>query len=120
MVSPQKDFRIQRVVQDLNEDPFRTVPALARNCQISVSRLSHLFKDETGLNVRNYRLDRRLETAAGMLMLTGMSVKEVAYSAAYHHCSSFTRAFKTHFGVSPGSYRERQLRKAGVAACANK
>lgn len=112
MLCRQKDFRIQRVVQDLNQDPFRTVPELARDCHISASRLSHLFKDETGLNVRNYRLDCRLETAAGMLVSTDMSIKQIAYSAAYHHCSSFVRAFKTRFGMSPASYRRRQVRKA--------
>jgi hypothetical protein len=28
--------------------------------------------------------------------------KEIAYTAGYRHTSSFVRAFKTHFGLSPG------------------
>jgi AraC family transcriptional regulator of arabinose operon len=111
--SLQKDFRIQRVVKVLNQYPFHTLPQLAQNCQISTSRLSHLFKDQIGVNVKNYRLDCRLQAAAEMLVSSGMPIKEVAYTVGYRHSSSFVRAFKTHFGLSPAGYRRRQLEKAG-------
>jgi len=100
-VSDQRDVRIQGVVQVLNSDPFRTLPELAHNCQISTSRLTHLFKDEIGINVKHYRLDCRLQMAAEMLVTTKRPIKEIAYSAGYRHCSSFTRAFDTRFGLSP-------------------
>ena len=103
--SRQKDFRIQRVVQALTEDPSRTLPELALSCQISISRLIHLFKSEVGINLKNYRLDCRLQLAAAMLVSTTMPIKAVAYTAGYHHPSSFMRAFRTHFGVSPTDYR---------------
>lgn len=107
-VSGQKDFRIQRVAQVLNYDPSRTLPELAQNCQMSTSRLSHLFKDEIGVNVKHYRLDCRLQMAAEVLVSTDRSIKEIAYSAGYRHCSSFVRAFNTHFGLSPACYRKKQ------------
>jgi transcriptional regulator GlxA family with amidase domain len=108
----QKDYRIQKVVEVLNQDPSRTLPELAHSCQISVSRLSHLFKDEIGINVKNYRLDCRLQVAAVMLVSTDMPIKGIAYLAGYRHYSSFVRAFKTHFGLSPASYRKGQRRAA--------
>src|SRR5258708_34313279 len=92
--SRQKEFRIQKVVQVLNENPSRTLPELARSCQMSMSRLSHLFKHEIGTNVKNYRIDCRLQIAAAMLALTRMPIKEIAYTAGYCHSSSFVRAFK--------------------------
>ena len=107
-VSDQRDFRIHRIVQVLNNDPFRSLPELARNCQISASRLSHLFKDEIGVNVKHYRLDCRLQMAAEILISTDRSIKEIAYSAGYRHCSSFVRAFNTHFGLSPACYRKKK------------
>jgi len=111
-VSGQRDFRIQRAVQVLQNDPSRTVPELADNFQISASRLSHLFKDDIGVNLKHYRLDCRLQMAAEMLLSTDRPVKEIAYSAGYRHCSSFVRAFKTHFGLSPACYRKNRLRRA--------
>jgi AraC family transcriptional regulator, arabinose operon regulatory protein len=118
--SPQKDFRIQKVVQTLDQNPFRTVLQLAQNCQISTSRLSHLFKDEIGINVKNYLLDCRLQVAAEMLESSGMPIKEIAYTVGYRHSSSFVRAFKTHFGLSPVCYRRGQRGQAAAAASANK
>ena len=117
--SRQKDCRIQKVVQVLNENPSLTLPELAHSCQMSISRLSHLFKDEIGINVKYYRMDCRLQVAAAMLALTSMQIKEIAYAVRYHHSSSFARAFKTHFGLSPASYRT-ELGQAGAAARANK
>jgi AraC family transcriptional regulator of arabinose operon len=107
--SRQKDFRIQKVVQLLNQDPSHSLSELAHRNQISASRLSHLFRDEIGTNVKNYRLDRRLQLAAEMLVSTDMAIKGVAYSVGYGHCSSFVRAFKTRFGISPTSYRRLRL-----------
>jgi AraC family transcriptional regulator of arabinose operon len=110
--SVQKDFRIQKVVQVLNEYPSRTLPELADTCQISTSRLSHLFKSEIGTNVKNYRLDCRLRVAAEMLVSTDMPIKEIAYTTGYRHTSSFARAFRTHFGLSPACYRKGKLQQA--------
>ncbi len=107
-VSGQRDFRIQRVVQVLNNDLSRTLPELAQNSQISTSRLSHLFTDEIGIDVKHYRLDRRLQMSAEMLVSTDRPIKEIACSAGYRHCSSFVRAFTTHFGLSPAWYRKKQ------------
>jgi AraC family transcriptional regulator of arabinose operon len=106
--SRNKDRRIQKVIQVLNEDPSWTLPELAHGCEVSISRLSHLFKDEIGTNVKNYRLGCRLQMAATMLVSTGMPIKEIAISAGYHHSSSFVRAFRTHFGLSPACYRRQE------------
>src|SRR5260221_4184351 len=73
--SRQKDFRIQKVVQSLNENPSLTLPELAHSCQMSMSRLSHLFKDEIGINVKNYRMDCRLQVWAAMLASTAVPSK---------------------------------------------
>jgi AraC-like DNA-binding protein len=108
----QTDFRIARVLQVLDNNPLRTHQDLAQNCKISVSRLSHLFKDEVGINVKDYRRDCRLQLAAEMLLRTDMPIKGIAWSAGYRHYSSFVRAFKNHFGLSPVSYRKERQRQA--------
>lgn len=102
----RRDFRVQKVIQALNKDPSCPLPELAGGCEISVSRLSHLFKDEIGINLKNYRRDCRLQVAAVMLTSTSMSIKEIAYAARYRHTSSFVRAFKIHHGLSPAHYRQ--------------
>ena len=110
--SIRKDVRIQRVLRALTEDPSCTLPDLALSCQISPSRLIHLFKLEMGINLKNYRVECRLQLAAAMLVSTRTPIKAIGYTAGYRHTSSFMRAFKTHFGVSPTSYRESQPHRA--------
>ena len=104
----QKDFRIQEAVRLLNENASFTLSELARRCHLSISRLSHLFKAETGFTVKNYRRHCRFRAAARMLETTDLSIKEVAYAVGYHHTSSFVRAFILHSGASPNNYRKRQ------------
>ncbi|MGA2353993.1 MAG: helix-turn-helix transcriptional regulator [Terriglobales bacterium] len=106
------DFRIRKVIQVLKEDPSRTLPELASGCQISTSRLSHLFKREVGTNLKNYRLDCRLQVAASLLQSTGSPIKEIAYTTGYKHSSSFVRAFKTRFGFSPAIYRSEHAERS--------
>jgi AraC-like DNA-binding protein len=82
---------------------------VAGRCHLSISRLSHLFKAETGLTVEDYRRHRRLLAATIMLSSSDLSIKEIAYAVGYHHTSSFVRAFTLHSGASPGQYRKDQM-----------
>ena len=110
--SDNSDSRVQKALQVLLERSSCTLPELANCCRISSSRLSHLFKDRTGLSVKEYRCSSRLAVAINMLAASDMSVKEIAYHLGYRHPSSFVRAFKAHMGVSPSRYRNGNSAKA--------
>jgi AraC-like DNA-binding protein len=108
----QNDFRVQEAVRLLNENSSCSLCEIARRCHLSISRLSHLFKAQTGFTVENYRRHCRFQAAARMLETTDLSIKEIAYAVGYHHTSSFVRAFTLRSGASPNSYRKRQLRQS--------
>src|SRR6266702_4454385 len=107
--SSEKDSRIQKVVRALTQDPTHTLPELANTCQISRSRLSHLFKNEIGIGVGHYCMDCRLRMAAVMLISSDLPIKGIACATGYRHSSSFVRAFNAHFGLSPASYRKKRM-----------
>jgi transcriptional regulator GlxA family with amidase domain len=71
-----------------------------------------LFKIEMGTSLKVHRLHFRLQLAAATLVSTTTPIKAIAYSLGYRHTSSFMRAFKTHFGVSPACYRRGGQRAA--------
>lgn len=102
------DARIQRILRVIAANPSHDIAALARMVNLSCSRLSHLFKLETGFSLRGFLVDCRLETAALVLRRSEASVKEVSYNVGYQHPPSFVRAFHGKFGCSPGEYRAQQ------------
>jgi len=116
----QTDFRIDKAVRLLNENSSRTLADLAYGCTLSISRLSHLFKDKTGLTVGKFRRNCRLQEAMKMLATTDMPIKQIAYELGYRHTSSFVRAFERHTGVSPSDYRNYEIREHSAAVAANK
>jgi len=106
----QTDFRIKKAVRLLNENSSLTLTDLASGCTLSISRLSHLFRAETGLTLREFRNNCRFRAAMSMLATTDMPIKQIAYTLGYHHTSSFVRAFQFRAGVSPSDYRRRETR----------
>jgi len=105
-VSPQ-DFRIQKVLQAVKSDPSARISDLACQVNLSSSRLSHLFKTQTGLSLNDFLANERLERAADLLRKTEMRVKEITFSIGYCQEPSFNRAFKKKFNHSPLSYRKQ-------------
>lgn len=103
------DPRVNLVLALTVETPTLHVTDLARACQLSPSRLSHLFKQCTDTPLGTYLCLCRLNYAEQLLVSTTQSIKAVSYFAGYKHTSSFLRAFKSHFGKSPLQYRRGRL-----------
>jgi AraC-like DNA-binding protein len=99
------DQRIRNVLQAIELDPSHDIQELALMVNLSISRLSHLFKTVTGCSLQSYLSNSRLERAAELLQSTEMRVKEISYGSGYRHAASFVRAFRNKFGSSPNSYR---------------
>jgi AraC family transcriptional regulator, arabinose operon regulatory protein len=102
------DFRIGKVLQLIDANPSQSISELARQVNLSNSRLSHLFKARTGQSLNVFLARRRLEKAARLLRFTDMRVKEITYSVGYGQQPSFVRAFKKKFDCSPTTYRSQQ------------
>lgn len=103
-----KDIRIRRVLSRIGEMPAVSVQQLALLVKLSSSRLGHLFKAETGLELRHFLLEAKLEKAAELLRSTDMQIKEISHTIGYHHVPSFDRVFRKKFNLSPADYRRRE------------
>ena len=81
---------------------------LAERVNYSESYLSHKFKDETGVKIREYIRNKRLERAKALLLSSAVSVQDIA--TRYHFCSQsyFAEAFKAAYGTTPSQYRENR------------
>jgi AraC family transcriptional regulator, arabinose operon regulatory protein len=98
------------VLEAIERDPLAKIEDLSRLVNLSHSRLSHLFKSETGISLNTFLSNERVERAAYLLRSTQMRIKEITYDAGFKQVPSFVRAFQRHFGSSPTRYRRQPLR----------
>jgi AraC-like DNA-binding protein len=107
--------RIAPALQLLARDYMRPldVGALARRCGLSEAQLRRVFQRTIGCGPLAYAHDLRLRTAASLLRGTSRSVLEISLEVGFSSLSSFNRAFRTRFGVTP-----REWRRDGVSSMA--
>lgn len=77
---------------------------IAKQLNMSPSRLSHMFKDLCGIGFCHYLVCRRLEEAELMLAQSKANITAVAFELGFANPSHFCRAFKEHLGITPTAY----------------
>ncbi|MFV9644894.1 MAG: helix-turn-helix domain-containing protein [Desulfobacterales bacterium] len=89
-----------------NLENLPSVLKLARQVGINKNKLNQGFREVFGTSVFDYLLNYRLEQAKQFLEDRRMSITEVAFTVGYAHPSTFTAAFKRHFGATPKRYMQ--------------
>lgn len=92
-----------------------SLDGLAQSVNLSVSRLHHLFRRETGSSPARYCRLLRLMRAKDLLVTTHLSVKQVKVSVGLDDRSHFEREFKKVFGITPAKYRRVSLQPPAPA-----
>jgi AraC-like DNA-binding protein len=93
--------------------PIPHICGLARRVGMSESKLKRAFKEHFGLTVFEYGLECRMRHALELLQANSMNICQVAESVGYQHQTSFTAAFRDHFGFLPSEARMRPGSPAG-------
>lgn len=99
--------RLQSVVEHIEShltEPL-DVAALADVAMYSKSRFQQLWRDVTGIPVLQYVRERRLTEAKVDLLSRTSSSDTVAAKYCYDSTKSFSRAFRSYHGVTPGEYK---------------
>lgn len=73
---------------------------------LSSSYLSRIFKEETGVTVTAFVLDKKLETARNMLEYSEYPVSWITNTLAFPSESYFCKVFKEAYGTPPARYRK--------------
>ena len=87
--------------QHLSED--LSISSLASRCFLSKYHLMRKFKSYTGYTLHQYILQKRLYMAKSMLS-KGETMTSISQRAGFNDYSTFVRAFKKEFGLSPRDY----------------
>lgn len=104
-IRPAIDYIKQHYKEQISLDE------VAHSAHLSVSRLSHIFKEQTGLTIIDYVTKVRIEYAKELLISTNKNCTEICFDTGYNNQSYFTRTFKEVSGVTPRQFREMNRRK---------
>ena len=101
------DLKIEDTLSYINENLSRelTVDALAARVYLSRYHFMRLFKAQTGSTVHAYVRQKRLLYAA-RLIREGINANKAAADSGFADYSSFHRAFRESFGMSPGELKK--------------
>ncbi|MDR3164545.1 MAG: AraC family transcriptional regulator [Synergistaceae bacterium] len=98
--------KIPRILTDRIDNP-PSIHELTLELSLNATTMQRGFKKMFGAPIYVYHRNMRLEHAAIMLLDTHKSIFEIAIEAGYSGSGNFCNAFKKHYGVSPGQYRQK-------------
>jgi AraC family transcriptional regulator, arabinose operon regulatory protein len=104
------DSRVQEVVEHIcrNLATPLNLGDLARVCHLSISRLSHLFRENLGMSPQRFIETQRMDRAKRLLLIPQMRIGEVAAEVGFRDPFYFSQRFRREAGMSPRAYREEQ------------
>lgn len=82
-----------------------TLTALAADCHVSPSHLSHLFKQITGYAPIEYLVACRLSAAKNLLCTTDRPIREIVERCGFTDESNFCRTFRQTTAMTPTEFR---------------
>ena len=98
---------VEYIEQHLDED--LTLERLADEFYVSKYHIAHVFKENVGLSIHQYITKKRLSLCQEAIRAK-MNITEVYHAYGFGDYSSFYRAFKKEFGISPKEFRDIQLK----------
>ena len=100
-LSPLVQKALQYISAHMAEDI--SLDSIAGACFISKYHLSHAFSREVGISVYRYIMIKRL-LMARQLLAAGEPAGQVCTNCGFSDYTSFYRAFKAEYGISPGAF----------------
>ncbi len=106
--SSKSERLLQQITQYLDENYMNpiTLEEISGELHVSISRLSHLFKQRTGMSPMQYVIYRRIGSAQTMLIETDEPIHIIEEQLGFGSSCHLTTMFKKYVGIAPKEYRK--------------
>lgn len=105
--SPQREM-VETAISYLEThfaEPIR-ISHVAAHVALSESRMSHLFKEHTGLGIIAWLHQHRIARCCSLLLKSDAEIGQIAQQVGYSDIRFFYRIFRRHTGCNPTQYRK--------------
>lgn len=99
-------------IQENYASPIKNTD-IAAAMHFNPSYMNRLFKSYTGISLRAFLIDYRINAAAELLLSGELAVADVAAAVGFSDVPHFTKTFKAHTGRTPTEYRANGTREEG-------
>lgn len=79
---------------------------IAKQEGLSMTYLSHLFKDSLGISFQDYLKEKRFAYACHLIVTTQRRILDISVSSGFSDVRYLTRVFMERFGCTPKEYRK--------------
>ncbi len=103
-------YNIKRVSEikqylDLYYNKSLRIQDIAREFSLPPNYINTIFKNEFGISLKKYIIQKRIHVACELLYTSNLSIKEIAYTVGYENQLDFSQIFRKNVGCSPSTYR---------------
>ena len=99
--------QVAQYIEDHIEDNL-SLEVLAKKFYVSKYHIAHVFKDNIGISIHQFITKKRLVLCKDAIS-GKMNITEAYQKFGFGDYSSFYRAFKKEFGISPKDFRDMQM-----------
>lgn len=103
VVDTVKEYIEEHIGEELTRENFASLVFL------NADYLAKLFKQETGVSLGNYVIERKMARAKQLLTETTEPVNRIAIEVGYTNFSYFTKLFRKTAGMPPNEYRKMHM-----------
>ena len=106
-ISRNKVLRIRTIAEYIDNNYCKKLllSELAKKENLTLSYLSHFFKDSFGMPFQEYLLRVRCEKARQMLLLTDYTLLDISISCGFSDVKYFNKGFLKQYKCTPKKYR---------------